>query len=136
MVAAMWHEIQSEYYKWREKIFKCPKPINYPNGYARRSKVAFSLVIDQDGTEKRLSYIEARKEIYVKEYCRLIRKLPEYNQLIQFLKQGKHLIICEVDVLENETITIEKLENQVNNRNIKFRHGFCLAWALLEDYKK
>jgi len=130
------NNIEPDYYKWRDEIFKCKKPIRYPNGHARRSKVAFSLLIDQDGTEKRLSYIEARKEIYIKEYCRLIRKLAEYNQLLQFLKQGKHLIICEIDVLENETITIEKLENLVNNKNIRFGHGFCLAWALLEDYKK
>ena len=66
----------------------------------------------------------------------MIRKIDEYKQLLQFLKQGKHLIIWEIDVLENETINIEKVENLVNNKNKRFGHGFCLAWALLEDYKK
>lgn len=130
------NEIQPEYYKWREAIFSCKNPIRYPNGYARRSKVAFTLLIDENGNEKRLSYIEARKEIYIKEYCRLVRKLPEFNRLSRLLNEGKNLVICEVDVPDNEVVTIEKLEKLVENKSIKFGHGLCLAWELLKDLKK
>lgn len=128
-------EIQPEYYKWREAMFECTKPVRYPNGYSRRSKVAFSLLIDKDGAETRLDYIEARKEIYVKEYCRLVRQMPEFNELLDLLKQKKHLIICEVDVPDNEVMRIDKLEQLVNNTSIRFGHGLCLAWELLKEYQ-
>lgn len=126
--------VQLEYYKWREAIFKCKKPIRYPNGFIRKSQVAFSLLINEDGTEKRLDYIEARKNIYINEYCRLIRKLPEFDSLKKYLEQDDvTLTICEIDVPDNETMSIEKLENLANNKNITFGHGLCLAWELLKS---
>jgi hypothetical protein len=126
-------EIQPEYYKFKEKIFNCKKPIRFPNGYQRTKDVAFSLIIDKNGCETRLDYINARKLIYVKEYCRLIRKLDELSELKNYLVEGKALVICEIDVPNNEQITLTKLESLVNNKNIKFGHGLCLAWELLKD---
>ena len=125
------NHIQSEYYSWRDEIFKCDKPIRYPNGYKRASEVAFSLYIGLDGIEKRLDYIQARKNIYVKEYCRLIRKIPEFEELRNALKENKTLIICEIDVPDNEIITLPKLDTLLNNKRIKFGHGLCLAMELL-----
>lgn len=124
--------VQPEYYKWRETIFKCPKPIRYPNGYKRQSQVAFTLLIDKDGREERLDYIEARNRLYITEYCRLVRALPEFRELVEILKSGKTLIICEVDVPNGETMSIQKLETLAQDKNIKFGHGLCLAWELLK----
>lgn len=126
-------EVQPEYYKWRESVFACKKPIRYPNGFARKSEVAFSLLIDANGNETRLDYITARKRIYIDEYCRLVRAMPKFLELKRHLAQGKTLIICEVDVPDNEIITIEKLERLAEDERITFGHGLCLAWELLKD---
>lgn len=126
------NRIQNEYYKWRESIFNCNKPIRYPNGFKNKSNVAFSLLIDKNGNEKRLGYIEARKEIYFQEYCRLIEKSPVFENLIDFYKNGKTIILYEVDVPDNEVITMEKLKKLIEDPNIRFGHGLCLAWKLLE----
>lgn len=125
--------IQPVYYVWREAIFKCKKPIRYPNGFKRKSQVAFSLFVDKNGVEERLDYIDARKKIYIAEYCRLVKALPEFNELKNYLKEDKTLIICEIDVPDNEIITVEKLNELANDKSIKFGHGLCLAWELLKE---
>lgn len=125
--------IQPEYYKWREQIFACQHPIRYPNGFKRTSQVAFSLLKTENGTEERLDYISARKQIYIAEYCRLVRKLPEFDELKNFLKNGKTLILCEIDVPDNEIIDVPVLTKLVENKKIKFGHGLCLAWELLKN---
>jgi hypothetical protein len=126
--------VQPEYFNWRDSLFNCKHPIRYPNGFKRTAEVSFSLLLKSDGTEERLGYIEARKKIYIDEYCRLIRKLPEYAELREtFLNDNKTLIICETDVPDNEVITIEKLEKMACDKNIRFGHGLCIAWELIKD---
>ena len=128
--------IQPEYYAWREKIFNCPKPIRYPNERKRVGETVFSLLIDRDGKERRLGYIEARKVIYFEEYCRLIEQLPEFEQLLKLLNEKKNLIICEVDVPDNEIITLEKIKTLIDCPSIKFGHGLCLAYSLLKHHNE
>ena len=82
------------------------------------------------------------------EYIRLIKKLPEYKKLLDKLKNGKNIMICEIDVPaknkrgeygnncdENNIchMSIEKLELLLNDTNEAFGHGLCLAYSLLLD---
>lgn len=84
----------------------------------------------------------------MKEYIRLIKKLPEYKNLLNKLKNGKNIMICEMDVPaknkrgiygkecdENNIcyMSIEKLELLLNDSNEAFGHGLCLAYSLLLD---
>ena len=124
-------EIQPDYYVWRQKVWDCPKPIRYPNGFSRTAQTLFSLEISKDGTEQRLNYLEARKEIYFKEYCRLVEKLPEYKTLLGMLQKGQDIVLCETDVPDNEIMDQEKLAALLINPSIKFGHGLCLAYSLL-----
>lgn len=128
-------QIQNEYFKWRDNIFNCKHPIRYPNGFKNKSNVSFSLLIDKNnGLEKRFNYIEARKNIYLKEYCRLIKKLDLYKELVDLYKNKKKtLIICETDVPDNEIITRAKLEKLIEDPSKPFGHGLCLAWCLLDE---
>jgi len=79
--------------------------------------------------------------LYVNEYIRLIKQLLEYNILLNKLKNGKNLMICEIDVpAKNKkgkygddcndnnicNISIEKLELLLNDTNEAFGHGLCL----------
>jgi hypothetical protein len=138
------------YFRWRNSLWNCLNPIRYPNKIYRRKNTQFVLCIDKDGNENRLDYISSRKEIYVKEYIRLIKKLPEYLNLLNKLINGKNIMICEIDVPaknkkglygeysdENNIsfMSIEKLELLLNDTNEAFGHGLCLAYSLLIDLK-
>jgi hypothetical protein len=136
------------YYRWRNSLWKCKNPIRYPNKIYRRKNTQFGLCIDNDGNEIRMDYITTRKEIYVKEYIRLIKQLPEYYNLLNKLKRGENIMICEMDVPaknkkgeygtdcdENNIchMSIEKLELLLNDTSEAFGHGLCLAYSLLVD---
>lgn len=126
-------EIQNEYYFWRNELFNSKYPVRFPNGN-RRNEVNFSLLIDKNGLETRLNYIEARKKLYFREYCRLIEILPEFQKLLKLYSEGKTIIICEIDVPDNEDMNLEKLKILINNPDIKFGHGLCLAWKILDSF--
>jgi hypothetical protein len=136
------------YYRWRDSLWKCKNPIRYPNKIYRRKNTQFALCVDSNGKEKRLDYISSRKEIYVKEYIRLIKTLPEYEKLSKKLKKGENIMICEIDVpAKNKKgeygkdcdeynicdMSLEKLELLLNDTNEAFGHGLCLAYSLLRD---
>ena len=136
------------YLNWRASIWSCSNPIRYPNKIQNRKDCQFALVIDKDGNETRMDYITFRKEVYVKEYIRLIKKTDEYKELLSMLKEGKNIMICEIDVpAKNKTgnykcnnnsnisseITLEYLNTLMEDPSHAFGHGLALAMALLSD---
>jgi hypothetical protein len=78
----------------------------------------------------------------------LIKKLKEYEILLTKLKNNENIMICEVDVpaLDKKGefgkncdkngicyMSIELLENLLNDPSEAFGHGLCLAYSLLID---
>lgn len=138
------------YFRWRNSLWNCKNPIRYPNGFSRRINTQFALLLN-DHEEERLDYISTRKKIYVEEYIRLVKNLSEYNKLLQYLIDGKNIMICEIDVPKNNKrgeygkdcdennicrMSIEKLETLLNDTSEPFGHGLCLAYSLLKDVEK
>lgn len=93
-----------------------------------------------------MDYITSRKELYVKEYIRLVRKTQEYKVLLRKLKKGENLQICEIDVPangkkgeygkdcdEDDILSSEKLKVLMNDPSEAFGHGLCLAYVLFQD---
>ena len=127
------NSVQPQYFEWRREIFSCKRPVRYPNGRGRRNQVVFTLLQTKDGSNERLDYITARKRIYVQEYGRLVRQLPEFWDLCEIVcEDGKNLVICEVDVPQSTQMTIPLLEALVEDPKVCFGHGLCLAWELLK----
>lgn len=89
------------YFRWRNSLWECKNPIRHPNKINRRKNTQFALCIDKEENEHRLDYITTRKQIYVKEYIRLIKELPEYKKLLDKLKNSENIMICEMDVPAN-----------------------------------
>jgi hypothetical protein len=132
--------ILPEYYKWRENLWNCKKPIRYPNGFSGRSKCKFAVVNDE-----RLGYIDYRKKVYFTEYRRLIREKESFKKLVKKLKTGKNLVIYEIDVpalSKNGNFkevnddgtyecTIEKLDVLLDSPEEAFGHGLALVYELL-----
>lgn len=153
--------ITDAYYEWRKKGFFSPDPIRYPAGYSHRRKCLGALIgsdeeikqANADGVLPLISYITARKQIYVPTYCTLVKQQPQFKQLQQMLyDQNTNLLIIEVDGPHQESLDYYKTQYGVNDdfiqdhtilvtrQNIEimlhddrhsFGHGYCLAMALL-----
>lgn len=136
------------YERWRNALWACNKAVRYPNGISRKKNVKFTLC-ERDGVETRMDYLTARRLIYFNEYVRLVRNLPEYQVLLDKIRSGKNLMLCEIDVpavgRRGEhgrdcdgnfcEMNIEKIEKLMRDDSESFGHGLCLAHALLTDAK-
>lgn len=138
-------EINPKWLHWRDQVRLASHGIRYPNGRSRTKFTQFSYDWD---TQTRYSYIESRKKLYLKEYVRLIRKLPIYQELLNKIKSGIKICIVEMDVphsskkglhgqltdsQEQYYPTTDTLIALLNDPVNAFGHGLCLAMALLED---
>jgi hypothetical protein len=134
-----------KYIEWRDSLWNQPKAIRFPNKY---KNIFCSLFIDQDDQISQLNYIQSRKKIYIREYIRLVRKLPQYQKLVGLIRNGQKITILEMDVpspkkkgnyglLCNKhgiyTPTLQNLKILINDTNEPFGHGLCLSAALLID---
>lgn len=147
-------ELTEAYWKWRADGMAAPDPIRYPVGFATRSACLYALHPDAgpDDDAPRLSYVEARSEIYIPIYKRLVRRAPQYAELLRRLRGGENLLIAEVDgpheesnahyeatygvaPVERGTILASPATLDVLRRDTRhpYGHGYCLAEALLED---
>ncbi|ARF11064.1 hypothetical protein Hokovirus_4_38 [Hokovirus HKV1] len=152
-------KINNKYLIWRNKGMATKEAIRYPATFNGRKNCIGALpykiengqeIID---TSKYLNYIESRKEIYVKEYCKLVKHEPLFQELKRKLASGVNLLIAEVDGPHQETLNYYKTKYNVNDdfiqqhtvlinqENIRillnddkhpFGHGYCLAMALLD----
>lgn len=126
-------------------------PVRYPVGYNNMQKCLFA-VKDND-PDRKLDYIEARKEIYIPLYCQLVKENNKFLELKERLNNGENLLIIEVDgphqeslqyyidnyyadndFIENDTMiaTEENLSIMMHDPKHPFDHGYCLAVALLD----
>ncbi len=143
------NQLTQEYFHWRREGMNARYAIRYPNGHRNRSQCLFSL---KEGEETRLDYVEARKQIYLPEYCRLVRQKPQFETLTRRLR-SENLLIIEIDgprqesldyyvqkygvadsFIEDDTMlaTAENLKIMLNDTTHPFGHGYCLAAALLD----
>lgn len=152
--------IQKEYWLWRDKGLLTEEPIRYPVGFKNRHTCLCSISIDKEKNEcKFYNYINARKNIYLPNYLNSLdsqQAQPKLNILRKKLKEGRNLLIIEVDGPHYESLNYYKekynvdddfiLSNNVsimdwNKLNIflndpkhPFGHGYCLAWKLMQEF--
>ena len=103
-----------------EKKDKCINP-NIP---------VFSYYRDQ-----RLSYVEARKKMYIPWYAELVKDTRSFKYLKERFDIGISLIILDPDG-QNRDIEIlklnkENMKEKINDKNFIFGHGFVLGCVLL-----
>lgn len=157
-----------KYWKWRSKLRKNKFAVRYPVGFNYRGKCLYSLLrrptmstassdkfIDCGlrGIYEKLDYIEARKELYVKKYCKLVKQETKFSELQAKLDSGENLLIIEVDAPHQEDLkyyvkkydvddnfivdhsmvaNVDNLKIMLNDAKHPFGHGYCLAIALLD----
>ena len=147
-----------EYWHWRKSGFEHKEWVRYPFAKQYMSNCKYALSDREYGFEKtvsnkKLDYIEARKEIYGRVYIELVKSHPLFKDLKQRLLNGENLLILEVDGPHQESLDYYKKNYNVdddfiqgntmlineNNINIMlndkkhpFGHGYCIASALLD----
>lgn len=147
-------EPTNKYWRWRKKGMNSEYAIRYPVGFNHRHKCKYAL-IKRGG--KKLDYIESRKKIYSPLYKKLVKRQPQFKELLNKLKKGKKLLIIEVDGPHNESLRYyqqtygvkndfieentmvanrENLDIMLNDEKHPYGHGYCLADALLEEFSK
>ena len=140
------------YWTWRSKGMKNTDSVRYPVGYAKRGECLYSL--KDEYSKHRLSYIEARKDVYLPTYINMVKNEKQFIELKKRLERGEKLLIIEVDGPHQESLEYYKKEYKVSDsfiekgtmlatkENLKimledakhpFGHGYCLAVAL-EDF--
>ena len=143
------NELTQKYWDWREKGMMNPHPVRYPVGYNYRRNCVYAL---KDGSDEKLDYIKARKEIYVPEYCKLVKAQKKFTELKKRLARGENLLIVEVDgphqdslpyyigrynvtkdffVNNTVDVTDDNMKILLNDQKHNFGHGYCLGMALL-----
>src|SRR5690606_24147848 len=78
------------YKLWRQKGMENEYPVRYPVGFMNRSDCVGSIksseynkcIADETYVPKLLTYIEARKEIYLKTYIKLVKKEKDFEKLL------------------------------------------------------
>ena len=64
------------YWDWRKKGMKNEYPVRYPVG-VRNTKLCVGTIMENG---QKLDYINARKELYLKEYCKFVKKTTKISK--------------------------------------------------------
>lgn len=141
-----------KYWAWREKGLYNDEAVRYPVGNTSHRKLCMGCIKEGDTPPyKLLSLVDARREIYLYEYARLVKKQPQFTELKERLARGEKLLIIEIDGPHEESLDYYKENYGVDDTFIEGRtmlatysnlnlmmydgchswgHGFALAAAL------
>jgi len=87
---------------------------------------------------KKLSYIEARKEVYVPIYRELIEKLAVLKAIRHLVDSGQNVMILDLDGPplsewpNGMPVTKESLKTMLNDPKHPFGHGYVVSMALCD----
>ena len=117
-----------KYWAWREKGLYNDEAVRYPVGNTSHRKLCMGCIKEGDETQTLLPLADARREIYLYEYCRLVKKQPQYRELKQRLAQGENLLIIEIDGPHEESLDYYREVYDVDDTFIESR-------TMLASYK-
>lgn len=148
------NELTEDYWRWRERGMRNKFPVRYPIGFRMQKKPGsclFSVKSRED--PRRLSYIDARKEIYVPEFKKALLRTKKFQTLRQKHENGENIFIVEIDgphvesmpyykkkysvdddfIVDNVVMaTKENLDVLLNDDLHSYGHGYCIADAIQE----
>lgn len=110
-----------EWYQWRYQGFRKQRAVRYPYG-----KGAIPSYSWYDG--KKLSYIEARKHLYIPAYSSAVRGTEAFKRL-QGLYTAGHVTLWDFDGYDHRDLNMS-FDDVVNCETRKMGHAFVLAMML------
>lgn len=132
--------------KWHNDLCNNEYAVRYPAGFKNKKNTLYSWKDD-----RKLSYIEARKEIYAPLYIELVQNEAKFKELMKMVEDGKNILIVEVDGPHQESldyyietygvgndfivdhtikVTKKNFSIMLYDEKHSFGHGYCLAMAL------
>lgn len=120
-------EISADWYAWHLKGSTTKQAHRYPLGKGRTADFS-------KWGELRLSYIPARKQIYVPEYAKLVIQQPKFKRLLKEYKKGAKIVLRDYDTYDIQKAYPDARNpwlTAIENKNAKFGHAFVIALALM-----
>jgi hypothetical protein len=117
--------VGERYFKWAQDGWNDIKAHRYPMG-----KDAKPLYSYWDGEQ--LTYIEARKKIYIPLYAQAVQKTFAFQKLKKMHEEGGDLYLWDVDGYNHKAMGLS-FDQVLNDPNRKMGHAFVIA-MLLEGY--
>ena len=118
-----------EWYQWRDAGFADTKAHRYPMGKGAIPEYSFWY-------GQKLSYVEARKAIYIPEYIKNVGPTDSFHRLQETYQKclidGKGLILLDYDGYDHRALGIT-LADVVGNPNKIMGHSFVLMMMLGES---
>lgn len=111
-----------EYWQWANAGWSSRKAERYPMG-----KGALPEYTWWDG--EKLSYIEARRKVYVPLYYSAVLHTEAYNRLRELYQNGNNLFLWDFDGYDNDKLGMS-LEDVLNCPTKKMGHAFVLVAML------
>lgn len=119
------NSVGERYFTWAKEGWNSIRANRYPMG--KEAKPLFSY---WDG--EKLSYVEARKKIYIPLYAKAVQKTFAFKKLKEMYDPEKELYLVDFDA-HNLTPGTFDYWDLWNNPNIKVGHAYVIA-MLLENY--
>ena len=120
--------ISKDWYKWRDNGFNNQQAIRYPIG--KGAKPYFSY-----WNGEQLTYIEARKKIYVPIYAELVKETNSFKLLKELYEKNNILVLRDYDAYDHIKFRIT-LKEVINNPDKKCGHAFILAMILQNELEE
>ena len=114
--------VGANYFKWARQGWANPQAVRYP--VRKGAKPLFSL---WDGEQ--LSYVEARKAIYVPLYRDAVKKSGGYAVLKELATSHEELVLVDFDAYPHKTAKMSYAD-VLNNATRPMGHAFVLAMML------
>ena len=118
--------VGERYFKWADDGWKDPVAHRYPMGKG----VATPLYSYWEG--QKLTYVEARKKIYVPLYSQAVKKTYAFEKLKKMHEEGQDLYLWDFDGYDHKMLGLT-FDQVLNDPNKKMGHAFVIA-MLLEGY--
>lgn len=122
--------IKPEYFDWAQYGFEKKSADRYPMGKGAKPEFAY-------WNGERLSYIEARKKIYLPIYTRALLKSDALSKLVEVckeaIKNNQDVYLLDYDGYNHlkEGKTFEQI---VNDPSKSLGHAFCIWYVLKKKY--
>ena len=114
-----------QYFEWAKKGWDKKWADRYPMGKGAQPAYSF-------WNGKKLSYIEARKAIYIPLYSRCVRETDAFKTLEKKHSEGEEIYLLDFDGYNHKKIGMN-YDDVVNCEKKKMGHAFVIA-MLLDGY--
>lgn len=115
-----------KYFKWASMGWNNRQAVRYPMGRGIKPEYSY-------WNGEKLSYIEARKQIYIPLYGKAVLKSDAYAQLRELYNQRGVLHLWDFDGY-NYLKMNKSLKDVIHDSQCKMGHAFVLAILLMKGY--